>query len=112
MLFNCSHCQTELELSLDTASPGDVIECPACETNIEVPSSGSGASTKKRLVAFLLCFFIGGLGIHRFYVGKTGTGIAQILTAGGLGVWVLVDLIMILCGSFKDKQGLPLTQWS
>ncbi len=69
-------------------------------------------SEKKRLVAFLLAFFLGGLGIHRFYVGKTGTGILQIVTAGGLGIWVLIDWIMILCGAFKDKQGLPLIDWS
>ena len=68
-------------------------------------------SEKKRLVALLLCFFLGGLGVHRFYVGKVGTGIAQILTLGGLGVWVLIDFIMILCGVFKDKEGSQLTEW-
>ena len=69
------------------------------------------SSDKKRLVALLLCFFLGGLGVHRFYVGKVGTGIAQILTLGGLGLWVLVDFIMIICGSFKDKEGSPITEW-
>ncbi len=68
-------------------------------------------SEKKRLVAFLLCFFLGGLGVHRFYVGKTGTGIAQILTLGGLGIWVLIDFIMILCGKFSDKEGNLITEW-
>ena len=69
------------------------------------------ASDKKRLVALLLCFFLGGLGIHRFYVGKTGSGIAQILTLGGLGIWVLIDFIMIIIGSFTDANGAPLTEW-
>lgn len=68
-------------------------------------------SEKKRLAALLFCFFLGGLGVHRFYVGKVGSGIAQILTLGGLGVWVLIDFIMILCGTFKDKEGSPLTEW-
>jgi len=68
-------------------------------------------SEKKRLVALLLCFFVGILGIHRFYVGKVGSGIAQILTFGGLGIWVLIDFIMIICGSFSDKEGAPLTEW-
>jgi len=68
-------------------------------------------SEKKRLVALLLCFFLGGIGVHRFYVGKVGSGIAQILTLGGLGIWVLIDFIMILCGTFKDKEGSPLTEW-
>ena len=69
------------------------------------------SSDKKRLVALLLCFFLGGLGVHRFYVGKVGSGIAQILTLGGLGLWVLIDFIMIICGSFKDKEGSPITEW-
>jgi TM2 domain-containing membrane protein YozV len=54
----------------------------------------------------LLCFFLGALGIHRFYVGKIGTGILQLITLGGLGIWALVDFIMIVTGNFKDKQGL------
>ena len=56
----------------------------------------------------LLCFFLGSLGIHRFYVGKIGTGILMIITLGALGIWTLIDLIMIAVGSFKDKKGLPI----
>jgi TM2 domain-containing membrane protein YozV len=69
-------------------------------------------STKKILPAFLLCFFLGALGIHRFYVGKTGTGILQILTLGGLGFWALVDFTMITIGKFTDKEGNAITQWT
>ena len=69
------------------------------------------SSEKKRLVAFLLCFFLGFLGIHRFYVGKVGTGILQIITLGGFGIWVLIDFIMILIGKFTDKEGSILTEW-
>jgi TM2 domain-containing membrane protein YozV len=68
-------------------------------------------SEKKRLVALLLCFFLGGLGVHRFYVGKVGSGIAQIITLGGLGILALIDFIMIICGTFADKEGSPLTEW-
>ncbi len=62
-------------------------------------------SDKKMVTACLLCFFLGGLGIHRFYVGKAGTGILMILTLGGLGIWVIIDFIMILTGGFKDSEG-------
>lgn len=69
-------------------------------------------SKKKKLVALLLCFFLGGLGIHRFYVGKVGTGILQIVTIGGFfGIWVLIDLIMIILGKFSDKEGNILETW-
>jgi TM2 domain-containing membrane protein YozV len=69
---------------------------------------GQAASEKDFVPAILLCFFVGMLGAHRFYVGKVGTGILQILTFGGLGFWVMVDFIMIATGNFKDKQGLPI----
>ncbi len=60
---------------------------------------------KSWMVALLLCFFLGGLGAHRFYVGKTGTAVVQLLTLGGCGIWALIDLIMIIIGKFKDAQG-------
>jgi TM2 domain-containing membrane protein YozV len=70
------------------------------------------SSEKKRLIALLLCFFLGALGVHRFYVGKIGTGVAQLLTVGGLGIWALIDLIMIACGAFKDPEGNPVIEWT
>ena len=68
-------------------------------------------SSKSRLAALLLCFFVGVLGIHRFYLGKVGTGIIWLLTGGVFGIGVLVDFIMIIVGSFKDKSGAALTRW-
>ncbi|MBO4381063.1 MAG: TM2 domain-containing protein [Clostridia bacterium] len=73
--------------------------------------SDKSASPKSRLVATLLCFFLGGLGIHRFYVGKVGTGILYVFTGGLFGIGALVDFIMILCGSFTDKEGKFVTNW-
>lgn len=63
---------------------------------------------KSWLTTVLLCFFLGGLGAHRFYVGKIGTGVAMLLTLGGCGVWSLIDFIMILIDKFPDAEGNPL----
>ncbi|MCK4973120.1 MAG: TM2 domain-containing protein [Candidatus Heimdallarchaeota archaeon] len=69
------------------------------------------ASEKSRLVAFLLCTFLGYLGVHRFYVGKVGTGILWLLTAGIGGIGVFIDWILILVGSFKDDAGNEISNW-
>ena len=55
--------------------------------------------------------FLGSLGVHRFYVGKVGTGIAMIFTFGGLGIWTLIDFIMIIVGSFQDSDGKVIATW-
>lgn len=60
---------------------------------------------KSRWVAFFLCLFLGPLGIHRFYVGKTGTGIIWLCTFGFFGIGWILDLIFILFGGFRDKAG-------
>lgn len=97
-------------------SCGDVIEsaavvCPRC--GVAQPAVTSGAESEKRILpAFLLCFFLGVFGVHRFYAGKIGTGILELLTAGGLGIWWLVDMILILTGSFKDGEGRKITAWT
>ena len=66
-------------------------------------------SSKKKSTAALLCFFLGGFGAHRFYLGYTGMGILYLLTAGLFGIGALVDFIVILCGNMKDKEGYPLS---
>lgn len=69
-------------------------------------------SPKLRLTALLLAWFLGIFGVHRFYVGKVGTGILQLFTLGGCGIWALVDFIRIAAGTFKDKQGRPILDWT
>ncbi len=68
----------------------------------------ASSSDKGFVPAVMLCLFLGAFGVHRFYVGKIGTGLLQLLTFGGLGIWTLVDLIMLVTGSFKDKNGNPI----
>ncbi len=65
-------------------------------------------SPSSRWLAFALCFLVGGLGIHRFYVGKIGTGVLYLFTGGLFGIGWLVDLIMIASGSFTDAAGYQL----
>jgi TM2 domain-containing membrane protein YozV len=68
-------------------------------------------SEKRKLPAFLLCLVFGILGVHRFYVGKIATGVLQLLTIGGFGIWWLLDLLVILLGGFTDKEGKLITKW-
>ena len=68
-------------------------------------NSSTTTSTTDWLTLFLLTFFVGVLGVHRFYVGKIGTGFLMLLTLGGLGVWFLVDLILGVTGQFTNKDG-------
>ncbi len=69
------------------------------------------ASPKSRLTTILLAAVLGVFGAHRFYVGKTQSAVAMLLTLGGLGLWYVYDLIMIAAGSFRDSEGRFVTNW-
>ena len=82
--------------------------------NVETQVDKQKISDKRRLPALLLCLFLGVIGAHRFYVGKIGTAILQIITIACFGIgtlWWLIDLIMIVTGKFTDETGLPLEVW-
>lgn len=71
-----------------------------CQVGGIMPLSG-----KSWVITLLLCIFCGGVAAHRFYTGYIGLGILQIITFGGFGIWWLIDLIMILCRSYKTADG-------
>ena len=64
-----------------------------------------GDKLKSKLTAILLCFFLGGLGIHRFYLGYTLIGFIQLLTFGGFLIWVIIDFIRLIIDLLKDPEG-------
>jgi hypothetical protein len=71
----------------------------------------SGVSERSRGVAFALAALLGPFGAHRFYVGKTGTGVLMLCTLGGAGLWYLYDLILVAGGSFRDADGRLVSKW-
>jgi hypothetical protein len=79
---------------------GDKIEKSEVTTFSSLASSG-----KSQVTALILVILIGGLGIHRFYLGYTWQGVVQLLTLGGLGIWSLIDLIRIITGDLQPKDG-------
>ena len=119
----CANCGTQI-----TAQPQQVSQPPQSQPTIvssptqtqsvsqavHVHVAGGypqGPSQKSRLVALLLCAFFGAFGIHRFYVGKIGSGVIYLFT---VGIWFIgwgIDFIVILLGGFKDGMGLMVTNW-
>ena len=72
------------------------------KTEVPTPKPAPASGEKSQLTALLLCLFLGTIGVHRFYLNYPGIGVIQILT---LGVWALIDLIMIITGDLKPKDG-------
>ena len=71
----------------------------------------TASSEKSRGVALALAAVLGPFGAHRFYVGKTGTGLLMLCTLGGGGLWYLYDLILVAGGSFRDAEGRLVSRW-
>lgn len=102
----CSQCGTTIETNTKFCS-----KCGAQVSSVS-PHSASldspNLSKKSAFTTLVLCVLFGICGLHRFYVKKTGTGILMLLSAGGLGIWVLVDMILILTNQFLDKDRHPI----
>jgi hypothetical protein len=79
-------------------------------TNTNTNQNGMGFAFPQRskLVALLLCIFLGYWGGHCFYCGKAGMGILYIFTFGLFGIGWFVDIIRIAVGSYRDVHGIPL----
>ena len=75
------------------------------------PAEGYDVSPRSRGVALALAILLGPFGAHRFYVGRIGSAVAQLLTLGGLGLWALYDAIMIGTGNFRDARDRRLLDW-
>ena len=85
---------------------------PARYEDHDEESAANEISPRSRGVALTLGVLGGFLGLHRFYVGKPGTGVLQIVTLGGLGVWWLYDVVLIVSGEFRDNKDRALRYWS
>ncbi len=104
---NCGVATSRYYQEQSHQQPNVVINNSNQNVNTNVNRFGM-ASPKSKLVALLLAIFLGGFGIHRFYVGKIGTGLIWMFSAGLFGIGWLIDIILILLGGFRDKYGLPL----
>jgi TM2 domain-containing membrane protein YozV len=84
--------------------------CMKCGVGLGKASAPVNGESKDWLTALLLAIFLGNLGVHRFYTGHTGIGIAQLFTLGGCGIWTIIDIIQIATGNFKDSKGNALVK--
>lgn len=111
-IARCDYCGTPVLLD---GAPLPYTPDPGPRTESRLRGRYTGAtdvyapqSEKNWWVAFLLCLFLGTVGVHRFYTGKVGSGVLYVLTGGLFGIGWLVDLVRLLLGTFTDSASLPL----
>lgn len=110
----CEYCGAELETPTSTPVQVQHVYQPPQPIIVNVINSNENYvghrvaddyPYKSKWIAFLLCVFLGYLGVHRFYVGKVGTGLIYLLTGGFFAVGWIIDALRILVGLFRDKYG-------
>ncbi len=92
---------------------GTVVEfLPSGDDATEIYAVAGGSSHHRLLLLVIACGFLGFLGLHRFIVGRPVSAILMLLTGGGFGLWMLLDLVLLAKGSFIDGQGRRITEWT
>lgn len=114
----CSNCGAQLPISQGMSQPSPNVsgqqQSVAQNVNVQVMQPTHlqlGPSPHSRTLILVLAIFLGVLGVHRFYVGKVGTGILYFLTFGVFGIGWFIDIIMIAAGSFGDNFNRPILEW-
>ncbi len=96
--MTCEKCGKEIPEGSST--------CPTCSlVPAPQPATAPADDSKDWLAALLLSIFLGQLGVDRFYLGYIGLGVLKLLTAGGCGIWWLIDVILIATDGLKDAKG-------
>lgn len=114
--FKCEKCGQEL--AIEEGHSGKEADCPVCGKAIRIPTieqTGADqtaprggtkmAGEKNRTTALVLSILLGGIGVDRFYLGYVGSGILKLVTGGGLGIWYIIDIILIATGKLKGPKG-------
>lgn len=104
----CPACGEPIENDQQASTQVPPVIINNVNNNTNTNNAGMDYPYKSKVVAAILCFFLGSLGVHRFYVGKIGTGLIWLITLGFFGIGTLIDFICILVGAFRDKAGYPL----
>ena len=96
---------TYASFPVERTTPNNINTTTVVEKQDDLTSPAAAGGSKSQVTALILVALLGGIGIHRFYLGYTWQGIVQVLTLGGCGVWALIDLIRIITGDLKPKDG-------
>ena len=115
----CSYCGSRIQIgervNINMNVKHEYEDIPPRNVHIHnhytIHNDGISKSRKIRLIALVLCVVLGIFGVHHFYVGRIGWGLLYLFTAGLFAIGWIVDIILILAGSYKDCDGLPLEDW-